>query len=279
MLRNRSIWHIFAHNYLGMFESITTFLSSTPPTDIRMILILIAVGTFVGFINTIAGMATALSYALFMLMGMPINVANGTTRVGVLLQFMTTSVIFKKEGYLDFDKGLRAGIPVGIGAIFGAFLAVALKVSTTEVVMAILLPIISLLLFVDRKKINATASQEFTIWKYLIFLIIGIYGGFTHSGVGILIMFASFYFLGMDMISANGIKQFAVVIYTPLALLIFALSNHINWEVGLLYAIGNIFGGILGSYTSIRGGEKFTKIFVTIIILLMSILLIVKQFK
>ena len=66
-----------------------------------MIILLICCGAFVGFINTIAGMATALSYGLFMMMGLPINVANGTTRVGVLLQFLTTSAIFKKEGYLD----------------------------------------------------------------------------------------------------------------------------------------------------------------------------------
>ena len=57
-----------------------------------MIILLICCGAFVGFINTIAGMATALSYGLFMMMGLPINVANGTTRVGVLLQFLTTMV-------------------------------------------------------------------------------------------------------------------------------------------------------------------------------------------
>ena len=133
----------------SMIEELHNFLSTTPVTDYRMIILLICCGAFVGFINTIAGMATALSYGLFMMMGLPINVANGTTRVGVLLQFLTTSAIFKKEGYLDMKTGWRVGIPVGCGAIFGALLAAVLKVKVIEIVMAILLPIMSVLLFIE----------------------------------------------------------------------------------------------------------------------------------
>ena len=92
-----------------MFEQLHNFLSTTPFTDYRIILLLVGVGAIVGFINTIAGMATAISYGLFMMMGLPINVANGTTRVGVLLQFITTSVIFKKKGYLDMKTGWNTG--------------------------------------------------------------------------------------------------------------------------------------------------------------------------
>ena len=141
-----------------MFEQLHNFLSTTPFTDYRIILLLVGCGAVVGFINTIAGMATAISYGLFMMMGLPINVANGTTRVGVLLQFITTSVIFKKKGYLDMKTGWKVGIPVGCGAIFGALLAAVLHVKVIEIVMAILLPIMSILLFIDRKKVAARRS-------------------------------------------------------------------------------------------------------------------------
>lgn len=265
-----------------MFEQLQQFLSATPVTDYRIILILVGCGIFVGFINTIAGMATAISYGLFMMMGLPINVANGTTRVGVLLQFMTTSAIFKKKGYLDMKTGWRVGIPVGCGAIFGALLAAVLKVKIIEIVMAVLLPIMSILLFVDRKKLSAKRAAGPSLsdlWIFLIFTAIGVYGGFTHSGVGLLIIFGSYFFLGLDMIRSNAIKQFAVTVYTPLALTVFIIYGQVNWAIALIYAIGNIIGGILGSYASIKGGEKFIKIFVTIIIITMSTLLIIKQLR
>lgn len=265
-----------------MFEQLQQFLSSTPVTDYRIILILVGCGIFVGFINTIAGMATAISYGLFMMMGLPINVANGTTRVGVLLQFMTTSAIFKKKGYLDMKTGWKVGIPVGCGAIFGALLAAVLKVKIIEIVMAVLLPIMSILLFVDRKKLSsrrAAGPSLSDLWIFLIFTAIGVYGGFTHSGVGLLIIFGSYFFLGLDMIRSNAIKQFAVTVYTPLALTVFIIYGQVNWAIALIYAVGNIIGGILGSYASIKGGEKFIKIFVTIIIITMSTLLIIKQLR
>ncbi|MBP5517554.1 MAG: sulfite exporter TauE/SafE family protein [Bacteroidales bacterium] len=265
-----------------MFEQLQQFLSSTPVTDYRIILILVGCGIFVGFINTIAGMATAISYGLFMMMGLPINVANGTTRVGVLLQFMTTSAIFKKKGYLDMKTGWKVGIPVGCGAIFGALLAAVLKVKIIEIVMAVLLPIMSILLFVDKKKLSsrrAAGPSLSDLWIFLIFTAIGVYGGFTHSGVGLLIIFGSYFFLGLDMIRSNAIKQFAVTVYTPLALTVFIIYGQVNWAIALIYAVGNIIGGILGSYASIKGGEKFIKIFVTIIIITMSTLLIIKQLR
>ena len=268
-----------------MFEQLHNFLSTTPFTDYRIILLLIGLGAIVGFINTIAGMATAISYGLFMMMGLPINVANGTTRVGVLLQFITTSAIFKKKGYLDMKTGWKVGIPVGCGAIFGALLAAVLHVKVIEIVMAILLPIMSILLFIDRKKVAAkrqeaqgfTGSRLSDFWIFLIFTAIGVYGGFTHSGVGLLIMLGSFFLLGLDMIRSNAIKQFAVVVYTPLALTVFIIYGQVHWGIALIYAAGNIIGGIAGSYASIKGGEKFIKIFVTIIIITMCTILIIRH--
>lgn len=268
-----------------MFEQLHNFLSTTPFTDYRIILLLIGLGAIVGFINTIAGMATAISYGLFMMMGLPINVANGTTRVGVLLQFLTTSAIFKKKGYLDMKTGWKVGIPVGCGAIFGALLAAVLHVKVIEIVMAILLPIMSILLFIDRKKVAAkrqeaqgfTGSRLSDFWIFLIFTAIGVYGGFTHSGVGLLIMFGSFFLLGLDMIRSNAIKQFAVVVYTPLALTVFIIYGQVHWGIALIYAAGNIIGGIAGSYASIKGGEKFIKIFVTVIIITMCTILIIRH--
>ena len=266
-----------------MIEQFQQFLSTAPLTDYRIILLLVGCGIFVGFINTIAGMATAISYGLFMMMGLPINVANGTTRVGVLLQFLTTSAIFKKKGYLDMKTGWKVGIPVGCGAIFGALLAAVLKVKIIEIVMAILLPIMSILLFIDRKKISAkratgqSGQTLSNLWIFLIFTAIGVYGGFTHSGVGLLIMFGSFFLLGLDMIRSNAIKQFAVVVYTPLALTVFIIYGQVQWGIALIYAAGNIIGGILGSYASIKGGEKFIKIFVTVIIITMCTILIIRH--
>lgn len=268
--------------FVAMFEEISYFLANTPLWSVEMISILIVVGAFVGFINTIAGLATSISYALFMAMGMPINIANATTRFGVLAQFSVNSFIFKKKGYLDVSLAIKVGIPVAIGAFVGAELASKLSTNIIEVVMGCMLPVMGFLLLIDKKKVadkyNLNYTPNMTVWKYFAFFIIGVYGGFTHAGVGLLIMFGSFLFLGLDLLHANAIKQLAVVIYTPIALTVFAYHGQINWPVALIYAIGNIIGGVTASKVAIKWGEKVIKICVLIVVLAMSAYLIIKQF-
>lgn len=263
-------------------ESIMTFFSTTPYWDPVMIAVLIAVGAFVGFVNTVAGLATVISYSLFMFVGMPINIANATSRVGVLLQFSANSMIFRKEGILDVSLATKVGIPVALGALLGAEMAAVFRTDVIEIVTGIVLPLIASLLFVDKKKFSEkyhiSAQPEMSPLKYIIFFIIGIYGGFTHAGIGLLVIFGSFIFLGQDLLHSNAIKQLTTVIYTPVALVVFALHGQINWPVALIYAVGNVLGGVIASKVAIRWGEKFIKISVVAVVVLVSFYLLWKQF-
>lgn len=243
--------------------------------------VIIATGFFVGFVNTLAGMATAITYALFMAMGMPINIANGTTRVGILAQFAVSSAIFKKKGYLDVKMSWKIAIPIAIGSFAGAELAATLNTSIIEVTMGVLLPIMAVfLLFFNKAKKMADGffGAEMSRWKFVIFVLIGLYGGFTHSGVGILIIFGTMVLMNTDILKANGVKQFAVLVYTPLALGVFIWHNQINWPVALVYAIGNVLGAIVASKVAIKWGVKFINWCVAIAVFGISFWLIYKQF-
>lgn len=288
-----------------MIENFTNYIQTADPLSAGMISLLIGVGIFVGFVNTLAGMATALSYALFMAMGMPINVANGTTRVGVLAQFAVSSVMFKKSGYLDTKLATKVGIPVAIGSLAGAQAAAVLNPSVMEIAMGVMLPIMAIMLLYSQHRrskadasstansttrstasstaaISSTApaaakSQAFSAAKFIAFIFIGAYGGFTHAGVGILIIFGSFYLLGLDILRANGIKQFAVVIYTPIALTIFIIHGQVNWPVALIYSIGNVTGAILASRYAVKWGAKAVNYIIAIAVFAMSFWLIYKN--
>ena len=85
---------------------------------------LIVSGLLVGFINTLAGGGTIISISLFMFLGLPAGVANGTNRIAVILQTLTSTASFKKQKVLDTRKGLLLGIPTVIGSIIGAEIAV-----------------------------------------------------------------------------------------------------------------------------------------------------------
>jgi len=62
------------------------------------ILLLFVTGIFAGFINTLAGAGSVLSLAVMNLLGLPLDVANGTKRVAVLFQVGMAVTRFKQQG-------------------------------------------------------------------------------------------------------------------------------------------------------------------------------------
>ena len=54
--------------------------------ETTIILMLVLSGIVVGVINTLAGGGAIITMTLFMVLGLPINVANGTNRIAVVLQ-------------------------------------------------------------------------------------------------------------------------------------------------------------------------------------------------
>ena len=66
--------------------------------------IIVIAGFFTGFINTLAGSGSVLALIALNLAGLPINIANGTNRVGILLQNSVATYGFKKQGNLKGYK-------------------------------------------------------------------------------------------------------------------------------------------------------------------------------
>ncbi|MDR2894993.1 MAG: TSUP family transporter, partial [Alistipes sp.] len=65
-----------------------------------IISILLASGLVVGFINTLAGGGSAISLTVFMALGLPVDVANGTNRIAILMQNLSSTATFLRKGML-----------------------------------------------------------------------------------------------------------------------------------------------------------------------------------
>ena len=264
-----------------LMDFIFDYLRSADVFSIQMITILVVVGALVGFINTVAGGATAISYMLFMGMGMPANEANGTTRLGVTLQFLTSSIIYNKKGYLDIRKATIVGIPVALGSIGGAQVASVINVQAFEVALACALLIMLFLMFYDAKKFLTEQADKLTkkvSWKvWLIYLVVGFYGGFTHIGVGIFILMASVLLLGYGLQRANAIKQYAVLLYSPLAMLVFAIHGQVHWAIAAIYAVGNVTGAMVATKVAISWGANFIRWSLAVVILVFAGYLLYKN--
>lgn len=240
-----------------------------------IICLLLLAGFAVGFINTIAGSGTVISYSLFMFLGLSAPYANGTIRFGVILQTLVASLNFKKQNILDLKKGVLLACPTILGSIIGAQIAISIDKDLFEILIAGMMLIMgSLLFFKPNRWLTGSKflqNKKIGFKQFLIFFIIGIYGGFIHIGVGIFLIGILVLQMGYDLIKANALKVFIVLLYSPFALIVFILNGNINYGIGAIAAIGNVLGGFVASHFAVNWGANFIRWILIIIIIIFCI--------
>jgi len=245
-----------------------------------VILFLVVAGFITGIINTIAGSGSIINYTAFTLLGLPAGVANGTMRLGVVMQTLASSLYFLKHKKLAVRTGLIMGVPIILGTILGALLAAEINEKYFERIIAVVMVLLlGTLFFKPEKWIQGQAEkvkEKPTYFQLFIYFIIGIYGGFIHIGVGIFMLAAMVLISGYDLVIANGLKVFTVFLYTPFAILIFSLEGQMNLYFGLISAVGNLAGGIVASKMAVHKGAGFIRWFLIVVIVLFILNLILK---
>ena len=142
----------------------------------------IAAGFLAGFINTLAGSGSLITLPVLILMGLPANIANGTNRIGIVLQNVVAVGSFKQQRVLDVRGGLILAIPTAAGAILGAQIAVNLNEQMMQRTIAVLMIVMLVVMLVRPKRWlegKPEGVQQTLDWKKVIlFFAIGVYGGF-----------------------------------------------------------------------------------------------------
>ena len=237
------------------------------------IVLLLASGVLVGIINTLGGGGSVITMSLFMAMGMPIGIANGTNRKAVLLQNLSATVAFLRKGMLHVRSGVMLSLPAILGNIFGAMVATEVSDTVFKICLSVVLAIILvyLLLGKDNEQVTGGHGLKIKWWHYLLFFIIGFYGGYIYIGLGFLILAIAIWTMKLDIITANVIKGFVIFLSTPFALAVFVYNGQVEWMAGLLHGAGNILGALLASHWAMSWGVKFVRWFTLFIIVVFFI--------
>ncbi len=240
---------------------------------IFQVLILFSLGLIAGFINVMAGGGSSLTLPALIFLGLDPATANGTNRIGIMTQNIASVYSFKKENYFELKESMTLSLFALPGAIIGAIASVNIDDELFKNILGVVMIGIILSMILPGKKISVSTnlSKKEKYYLYASMVGVGFYGGFIQVGVGFLLM-ASLNYLGkLDLVRVNMHKVFVVFIYTIPALLIFILSGHVNWFLGLSLAAGNAIGGWWSAKFAVKKGEKIIKIILVTAILIMSL--------
>jgi len=227
--------------------------------------VLFAAGLVAGTLNVIAGGGSFLTIPVLIFLGLPPTEANGTNRVAILLQNVGAVWGFHRHGVVDWRYVLWAAVPATGGAGLGAWAAVSISDGTFQTVLACLMIVVTLWTLWDPLK-KRRPSEEDRPPRILPlaagFFAVGIYGGFIQAGVGFLILAATT-MAGLDLVRGNAVKVLSILVYTALAVAIFAWEDKIDWTLGLVLAVGNVAGSQIGVRLTVLKGHAWVKTVVT----------------
>ncbi|NHZ66273.1 sulfite exporter TauE/SafE family protein [Massilia genomosp. 1] len=98
---------------------------------------------------------------------------------------------------------------------------------------------------------------------------IGFYDGFFGPGTGSFLLFLYVRFFGFDFLSASAATKVVNVACNLSALMWFGYSGHILWQLGLLMAVCQVAGSLVGTKLAIKHGSAFVrKLFLVVVSLL-----------
>jgi uncharacterized membrane protein YfcA len=249
--------------------------------DLLLLCLVPVTGFIAGFINTLAGSGSLITLPVLILLGLPANVANGTNRVGILIQNIVAVSTFWRHGQLAGQRPTPLIIPSVIGAIFGAQLAVNLDEILLRRTIAGLMVFMLLLVLVRPRRWLEPHQDDGGLaypWQFVIFFFVGAYGGFIQAGVGFFLLAGLVLGAGYSLVGSNAVKNLIVLFFTIAALAVFVWNDQVRWGLGLLLALGNALGAWVAARMAIARGAPFVRWALIVILTLASIQMIFDSF-
>ncbi len=240
--------------------------------SVTEIVIIVLSGILVGFINTLSGGGSVISLSLLLILGLPANIANGTNRISIFFQTLSSVGSFTRQKMFDNLRPVWLGIPATIGSVLGAWMAVDVSARVIEIAMSVAMVIMLFFLFYKPgkwlKENPSLLSGPIKWWQLAIFFLVGFYGGFIQVGVGYFLLMSLVLGVGYDLVKANAVKNLIVFFYAIFALLVFIIDGKVNYLYGFILSAGSIIGALIASYLAVKKGAGFIRAVIVLSVVL-----------
>ena len=188
------------------------------------------------------------------------NIANGTNRVAVMFASLAGISAYQRGASIPWRRIGLLLPPVLVGSGAGAWTATRLSPEGMQRVFAVVLILVALsVLFKTNRWLEDVPTRLSPLWRNLVFLFIGFYGGFIQIGVGILLLTALVLGSGFDLLRGNAVKIVLIAAFTLVALPFYFVAGHVDLEVGLILAVAYSSGAYLAARLAVRKGAAWAR--------------------
>ena len=216
-------------------------------------------GVWAGFINTVVGSGTLITFPVLLALGVPPVVANVSNTIGLAPGSFAGAWAMRPELRGQRSRILRLGPLSLAGGIVGAVLLLLLPASAFAAIVPVLIGIGCLLVLLQpalsrrvaarREKAGAPVGGPpgGPAWLGLGVLGTGVYGGYFGAAQGVLLL--GLLGIGLDepLPRINALKNVLAMLVNGVAGIVFIVVSDVNWSVAVAIAVGAVLGSQLGA--------------------------------
>ncbi len=220
---------------------------------------------FAGFVDAVVG-GGGLIQIPALLAAFPASApANlfGTNKIASIVGTTSAAVQYSRRVEIPWRVVGPGAAAALLGSWYGAKAVVFLDPAVLRPLILVLLILVALYTFV--RKDLGTVSTEPAHGRRSIALalgigaVIGFYDGFFGPGTGSFLIFLFIRLLGMDFLRASVSAKVLNVSTNLAAIAYFASTVELMWKLGLVMALCNLCGALIGSRMALKRGSGFVR--------------------
>lgn len=227
-----------------------------------------------GLVDSMAGGGGLISLPALLLAGLPPHAAFGTNKFAGTLGSSVAALKFARSGKIQWRTALMAAAASVICAWLGARVVLHLSERMLNLFMLFVLPAAALFLLLHRSP-GQGVQRVLSIRGLLLRTLAiggacGFYDGIFGPGTGTFLILGFSAFLGLDMVTASGNAKVVNLASNLGACIAYLLGGQVLFAVALPAALCSCLGNYLGARLAIRGGAKYIR---PVILLVVGILI------
>ena len=216
-------------------------------------------GVGAGFINSVAGSGTLITFPTLLALGVPPVTANVSNNVGLVPGSASAAWGWRGELVGQRRRLTRLATAGVVGGLVGATLLLLLpEESFAAIVPALVL--LGIVLVAVQPRINRRLAERARTpgprrdapWLWPAVGLTSVYGGYFGAAQGILLMAVLGTGTGDSLKRDNAFKNVIAGIVNGTAALVFIAVADVDWVIVALIAVGSVLGAQVGAYAGRR---------------------------
>jgi uncharacterized membrane protein YfcA len=233
-------------------------------------------GGAAGFINTVAGSGTLVTFPTLLAFGVPPVTANVSNNIGLVPGSVSGAIGWRSELTGQRPRVLRLASASLAGGLVGAVLLLWLPESAFGAIVPVLVGVGIVLVAIGpwvNRRVAATAAPEDAEgveprdrrWLWPVVAATGVYGGYFGAAQGILLMAV----LGLGTQDTlhrdNALKNVLAGIVNGVAAVVFIMVADVDWVIVALIAVGAVVGAQVGARAGRRMPAALLRAFIIVV--------------